>query len=172
MTWPGGSPTRTLTSLPAGATWTLYPPSRLGDADGGGAVTLADFVVFAGCFHGGFGPGCEMMDFDGDSAIDLDDYDTFAAVYSQPLHDCDGNKVVDLLDMLLDPGLDQDGTGVPDICEAGADLNGDGIVGIEDFLTLLGSWGPCAGGGACPADFDDDGFVGITDFLMLLSLWS
>ncbi len=172
VTWPGGTPTRTLTSLPAGATWTLYPPSRLGDADGGGSVTLADYLVFAECFAGGFVPGCEMMDFDGNSAIDLDDYNAFAGVYSQTLHDCDGNKVVDLLEMLLDPGLDQDGTGVPDVCEAGADFNGDGIVGIEDFLTLLGSWGPCPPKGACPADLDDDGFVGITDFLMLLSLWS
>ena len=172
VTWPGGAPTRTLTGLPSGATWTLYPPSRLGDADGGGSVTLADYLVFAGCFDGGFGPGCEMMDFDGNSAIDLDDYDAFIAVYADPLYDCDGNGMIDLLEMLLDPGLDQDGTGVPDACEAAADLNGDGIVGIGDFLTLLAAWGPCPGQGACPADFDDDGFVGINDFLLLLSLWS
>ena len=172
VTWPGGTPTRTLTSLPAGETWALYPPSRLGDADGGGSVTLADFLVFAACFDGGFQPGCEMMDFDGNSVIDLDDYDAFTAVYTDTLYDCDGNMLVDLLEMLLDPGLDQDGTGVLDICEAAADLNGDGIVGIDDFLTLLGSWGPCPVQGPCPADFDDDGFVGITDFLLLLSLWS
>ena len=35
VSWPGGTVTRTLTGLPAGATWTLYPPSSLGDADGG-----------------------------------------------------------------------------------------------------------------------------------------
>ena len=49
-----------------------------------------------------------------------------------------------------------------------ADLNGDGEVGITDFLDLLAAWGPNPGH---PADFDDDGFVGITDFLALLAAW-
>ncbi len=62
-------------------------------------------------------------------------------------------------------------TGVPDTCEAGGDLNGDGVVGIDDFLILLASWGSCPPAAACPADLDDDGVVGITDFLMLLAAW-
>jgi formylglycine-generating enzyme required for sulfatase activity len=48
------------------------------------------------------------------------------------------------------------------------DLNGDGTVGVEDFLLLLAVWGPCPG---CPEDLDDDGEVGITDFLLLLGDW-
>ncbi len=48
------------------------------------------------------------------------------------------------------------------------DLDGDGIVGINDFLALLAAWGPNPGH---PADFDNDGFVGINDFLMLLANW-
>ena len=40
--------------------------------------------------------------------------------------------------------------------------------GINDFLTLLGGWGPNPGH---PADFDGDGEVGITDFLLLLANW-
>ncbi len=48
------------------------------------------------------------------------------------------------------------------------DLDGGGDVGINDFLTLLGSWGPNPGH---PADFDGDGEVGITDFLKLLGVW-
>ncbi len=43
--------------------------------------------------------------------------------------------------------------------------NGDGEVGIEDFLAVLGGWGLPG-----PCDFDGDG-VGITDFLKLLGLW-
>ncbi len=54
------------------------------------------------------------------------------------------------------------------------DLNGDGIVGIVDFLMLLGAWGPCAD--PCPpfcvGDLDEDCTVGITDFLLLLSNWT
>ncbi len=49
------------------------------------------------------------------------------------------------------------------------DLNGDNLVGIVDFLMLLGNWGLCPG---CPADLDCDGMVGITDFLILLGAWS
>jgi hypothetical protein len=49
-----------------------------------------------------------------------------------------------------------------------ADLDGDGNVGINDFLSLLGQWGTDPGG---PPDLDGDGDVGITDFLILLGQW-
>ena len=49
-----------------------------------------------------------------------------------------------------------------------ADLDGDGNVGITDFLELLAAWGPNPGH---PADLDGDGDVGITDFLSLLANW-
>ena len=48
------------------------------------------------------------------------------------------------------------------------DLDGDGFVGINDFLDLLAAWGPNPGH---PADYDGDGFVGISDFLLLLASW-
>ena len=48
------------------------------------------------------------------------------------------------------------------------DLDGDGTVGITDFLELLSQWGTSPVG---PPDFDGDGVVGITDFLDLLSAW-
>ncbi len=44
--------------------------------------------------------------------------------------------------------------------------NGDGMVGIEEFLAVLGTWGQIG----LPCDFDGDG-VGITDFLKVLGLW-
>ncbi len=49
-----------------------------------------------------------------------------------------------------------------------ADLEGDGNVGIVDFLDLLAAWGTDPGG---PPDFDGDGDVGITDLLQLLGAW-
>jgi hypothetical protein len=51
-----------------------------------------------------------------------------------------------------------------------ADLTGDGIVGLDDFDTLLNCWssseGPC-----CLADLDLDSVVGVVDFLILLANW-
>ncbi len=53
-------------------------------------------------------------------------------------------------------------------CLCVGDIDGDGNVGIQDFLDLLAAWGPCLG---CPADLNGDGTVGITDFLDLLAAW-
>ena len=54
------------------------------------------------------------------------------------------------------------------------DVDGDGSVGITDFLLLLAAWGPCPGAcpPSCPADFNADCSVGIGDFLILLANWS
>jgi subtilisin family serine protease len=52
------------------------------------------------------------------------------------------------------------------------DIDGDGSVGITDFLILLGAWGPCPDPpDPCSADLDGDGSVGITDMLILLGNW-
>ncbi len=54
------------------------------------------------------------------------------------------------------------------------DVDGDGTVGILDFLALLAAWGPCPAPcpPACFADVDGDCTVGILDFLILLANWS
>ncbi len=54
------------------------------------------------------------------------------------------------------------------------DIDGDGVVGINDFLLLLGAWGPCPAPclPSCAADLDTDCNVGISDFLLLLATWS
>jgi hypothetical protein len=46
------------------------------------------------------------------------------------------------------------------------DLDGDGTVGVDDLLILLGAWGPCSG---CPADINGDGTVGVDDLLIMLA---
>jgi hypothetical protein len=59
---------------------------------------------------------------------------------------------------------------VPD-CSGSAlpcDLDGDGVVGVLDFLVLLGAWGTNP---IHPADLDGDGDVGVTDLLILLANW-
>ncbi len=58
---------------------------------------------------------------------------------------------------------------VPETPASSADIDCDGIVGINDLLLLLASWGKCPG---CPEDIDGDGVAGITDLLDLLAQWT
>jgi len=97
-----------------------------------------------------------------------------SAVPAQITTDLDGNtRFVD------DPCTEDTGLGDPPIVDMGAfetqgsiyDLNGDGSVGVNDFLWLLSDWGPCGDCNNCPADFDGDCVVGVTDFLLLLANW-
>ncbi|MHC4100726.1 MAG: S8 family serine peptidase [Planctomycetota bacterium] len=78
-----------------------------------------------------------------------------------------------------DPGFDEEtGYGRIDTyaalleVQAGlADLDGDGVVGITDFLVLLGAWGHCPSGPGCIGDINGDGEVGVSDFLIMLATW-
>ena len=87
------------------------------------------------------------------------------------LADIDNDADLDLvlIDELEDVVILQlnDGTAIP------GDLDGDGTVGINDFLELLAAWGPCR---SCPpfctGDVDFDCNVGINDFLTLLANWT
>ncbi len=88
--------------------------------------------------------------------------------------DCNDNLIADECDITSGTSNDVNSNGVPDECDTSADLDGDGSVGINDFLILLGSWGPCPQ--PCPptclGDVDADCNVGINDFLILLGSWS
>ena len=86
--------------------------------------------------------------------------------------DCNGNGTADDCEILAGDVPDSNGNGVPDSCDLTGDIDGDGLVGINDFLALLGAWGPCGDCGACPADLDGDCQVEIDDFLLLLGAWT
>lgn len=61
-----------------------------------------------------------------------------------PIQDCNGNGLHDACDIADGTSMDSDGDGVPDECVVcRSDLDGDGSVGIVDFLILLGGWGRC-----------------------------
>ena len=48
------------------------------------------------------------------------------------------------------------------------DVDGDGVVGFNDLVQVLGVWGICSG---CPEDLVEDG-GGLNDLLVVLSNWS
>jgi len=50
------------------------------------------------------------------------------------------------------------------------DLDGNGLVDVNDLLVIIAAWGPCTGD--CPADLSGDGVVEVNDILVLLSFWS
>ena len=68
-------------------------------------------------------------------------------------------------------GVSANGIARRSACVPG-DVNGDGVVGIQDLLALIAAWGDCPGAGDCPADVNADGVVNIEDLLTLLSNWT
>ena len=167
--WPRGA-TRTLTGYGADRRWTLFPAQRLGDVDGDGALSAADFYAFLACYGAPFEPGCEVMDFDGDANVDLDDFEAFETRYYASfggVRDCDGDGDSDLYDILTGASLDANANAVPDECELAGDLDGDGDVDLADLALLLADYG-CAAA-PCPADLDGDGDTDLADLSVLLS---
>jgi hypothetical protein len=88
--------------------------------------------------------------------------------------DCNGNQSPDSCEIFNGDSEDLNDNGILDECEAVGDLNGDGTVGIVDFLMLLAVWGPC--GDPCPpscgGDLNGNCAVGGFDFVELLANWS
>jgi hypothetical protein len=78
----------------------------------------------------------------------------------------------DELDACTDPADPASFPGDGTVCPCAADLDGDGVVGFFELLSLLSLWGPCPGSpGDCPEDLDGDGVVGLTDLLIVLAAW-
>jgi hypothetical protein len=55
-----------------------------------------------------------------------------------------------------------------------ADINGDGVVDVEDLVAVVVNWGPCAGPDEpChPADTNEDGAVDVVDLVAVILAWS
>jgi hypothetical protein len=100
------------------------------------------------------------------------------AIAGRAATDVDGNPRFAADELDLDPGC-----GVPVIVDMGAfehegdpfpvklgDIDGDGVVAVNDFLLLLAGWGACTED-CCLSDLDLSGDTGVTDFLILLASW-
>ncbi len=93
--------------------------------------------------------------------------------------DCNGNFVLDLVDILNGTSLDLNGNGIPDECESTcvADINQDGSVNVTDLLAVIGAWGPCANPNNCPEDIappgppTGDDVVDVSDLLLVIGNW-
>jgi hypothetical protein len=57
--------------------------------------------------------------------------------------------------------------GLAELVPCPADVNGDNVVDIIDFLAVIGAWGESG----VPADVNGDGVVDILDFLEVLGAW-
>jgi hypothetical protein len=54
----------------------------------------------------------------------------------------------------------------------GPDLNGDGVVDVDDLLIVLSAWGPCPDPpDPCLGDLTGDGVVDVNDLLALIAAW-
>jgi len=86
--WPGSTVRRTLRNYPPNRHWTVWHPTRLGDADGNGEIDLADIQLAIAVMnlHAGdpIDPGEEIFDMDGDCDVDFNDIASMAARYTRP----------------------------------------------------------------------------------------
>jgi hypothetical protein len=133
--WPGHGPARRLSHVPVNGAWTVYPPSRLGDADGNGARTAADWSAFVAHGMGPLRPGWEMFDFDGNWQIDSTDIAAFWSSANAVRGDISGDAIVDGVDLgMLLAAWGSTGHG--------ADLDLSGAVDGADLSFLLANWTP------------------------------
>ena len=153
------------------------------DPNNDDSVTLLDFAnagnpdTFRSCYLGKPSPDdrCAIHDVDQDGLVDqATDFATFLTVYTGQLSDCNQNGVLDLIDILNGTATDADDDGIIDTCEPTClgDVDGDGMVGITDFMQVLADWGSCSPLPApCESDYNRDGVVGINDLLISLAQW-
>jgi hypothetical protein len=54
-----------------------------------------------------------------------------------------------------------------------ADVNGDGLVNVNDLVAVILAWGPCpAPPAACAADVDGNGAVNVNDLVAVIVAWT
>lgn len=153
------------------------------DVDGDDRITLDDFhgsgapAALVPCYGGGpytADHPCAIHDVDQDGDVDPDDVTSFLTVFTGARSDCNGNDIIDLFDILEETSGDANNDGVPDECEptCHGDINSDNMIGVQDLLVVLSSWGTCPPlPDPCPGDLNNDGLANVPDLLEILGLW-
>jgi hypothetical protein len=88
--------------------------------------------------------------------------------------DCNGNWVLDLVDILNGTSPDVNGNGIPDECETlcEGDVDGDNDVDVDDLIAVILDWGVCPPPPpACTSDTDGDGDVDVDDLITVILNW-
>jgi len=75
-----------------------------------------------------------------------------------------GEVTVDLEEVFISGQFDVEVIGSDCI----ADIDGSGVVGVDDLLAVIGNWGACSG---CATDLNGDGTVGVDDLLEVIAGW-
>ncbi|MDP7519288.1 MAG: hypothetical protein QF438_03965, partial [Phycisphaerales bacterium] len=70
-------------------------------------------------------------------------------------------------DPLHGPWLDGGGNDIDEECSDCPDVDGDGMVGVDEVLAVIAAWGT----DDADADVNDDGIVDTNDILLVLSAW-
>lgn len=147
------------------------------DADGDNDVQIEDFNAFKACWNAVAVTAddvCAVHDIDQNGNINSVDFGSFLTAYEGNRRDCNGNGIVDLMDILTNPALDADNDGLLDSCEptCDPDLNGDHTVNVGDLLAIITEWGACPGVPApCRGDVNASLTVDVADLLLVISAW-
>ena len=79
-----------------------------------------------------------------------------------------------------DPKTRDTGSGAAPIVDMGAlehqppcdaDVDGDGVVDVDDLVAVILAWGPCGVPEGCAEDIDQSGFVDVDDLVAVILGW-
>jgi hypothetical protein len=97
-----------------------------------------------------------------------EEVDAMGLIGEVSTEDCDGDGVIDAVEILGNPALDGDGNGLLDDCECRGDVNADALVNGVDLAIVLSAWD---GTSSPAADVNADGVVNGTDLAFVLAGW-
>ena len=98
------------------------------------------------------------------------------------ISDCDQDGIPDSCEIANGTASDLNANAIPDQCESFApgDVNGNGIVDVDDLLFIINAWGNCPAAPtacaalACPADVfpsNGNGLIDVDDLLFVINHW-
>ena len=149
-------------SVPIGPQWNSYlgwpNQNKIGDYYGIISDDVGAHVIYATTYNGEQDVYyVRIGDYDcNDNGIgDVDDIIDGASA------DCNANGIPDECEIAAGMLEDQDGDGIPDDCGCLADVNGDGVLNILDFVAFQNAWTAQEPIGDC----DANGLYNIIDFV-------